>query len=87
MNGDVGTQCPCEGELLLRDIHRDDMQSHRLRVLHGDVAEPSDAGDHDPFTRPRPGFPDAFVGGHARAKNGRERGEVGPLGEPADVVG
>ena len=39
----VGAQCPGEGELVVGDVDRGDMEAHRLRILYGDMAEAADA--------------------------------------------
>jgi hypothetical protein len=43
----VGAERAGEGELLLADVERCDVEAHRLRVLHRQMPEPADPGDRE----------------------------------------
>jgi hypothetical protein len=58
-------------ELVVVNIDRAHVQAHRLRILNAQMPQAADARDHNPFTRPRLGFLDAFVRGDAGTDEGR----------------
>jgi uncharacterized protein len=57
-----------------------DVQSHRLGVLHGQMAEPAKSRDRDPLPRLRFRLFDALVGRDAGAKDRGKRHEIRPVG-------
>ena len=82
------------GELAVVDVDRADVEAHDLGVLDRQMPQTANAGDGDPFARPRPSLLDALVGGDARAddrrgilgrKAGGHVGDVIRVGE--DVLG
>jgi hypothetical protein len=73
---DVGAEPARQRQLVLGDVDGHHVQAHRLGVLHGDVAESTDAADGQPLARPGVGFFDSLVGCYAGAKNRRRAHEV-----------
>lgn len=66
---DVGAGSSGKRKFVWSNIERRNVQPHRLSIL--DMPEAADAGDGDPFTRPRLGFLKALVAGDAGTKDRR----------------
>ncbi|MCY1293477.1 hypothetical protein D9M70_427380 [compost metagenome] len=82
-----GAELARQFQLGVIHIHRRHVQAHGLRVLHGDMAEPADAGDRHPLAGARPGFLEALVHGDARAEDRRDLGEADLFRQDTDEVG
>ena len=85
VDGQVRAEPLRQIELRLIDVERGDVEAHRLGILHGDVAEPADARNRDPFAGARFGFLEALVGRHSGAQDRRDLLEVGAGVQVADV--
>jgi len=79
----VRAQRPGQLQLALANVQRDDMQAHRLGILHGDMPQPADAGNGHPFARLRFGLLQPLVDGDARAQDRRHRHEIDAVGQAA----
>ncbi|MNV48683.1 hypothetical protein D3C71_1406020 [compost metagenome] len=87
VDGDGRAQALGEPELAVVDIHRRHVQPHRLGVLHGHVAQATDAGNHHPVAGLGVGDLQALVHSDARAQDRRDIDEAHFLGQMADVIG
>ena len=83
----VGTHRAGEGQLLVGDVDRDHLAAHGLRVLHGDVAEPADPGDHHGVAGLGVGLLQALVDGDAGTEDRCRHLEVETVRQVADIVG
>ena len=61
------------------DINGDDVQAHCFGILNRQMAQPANAGDHDPIAGPGFGHLQTLINGHARTKNRRNRDPVGDV--------
>ena len=86
VDGQAGAELARQLQLGVVDIHRDDVQAHGPRVLHGDVAEAADTGDRHPLAGARPGFLEALVHRHAGAKDRRNFQKIDVFRQDTDVV-
>ncbi|KAG1533656.1 hypothetical protein G6F50_015796 [Rhizopus delemar] len=78
VDGYLRAQAAREVQLGVIDVHRSNIQPHRFRILHGHVAQPADARNHDPVSRARVGHLQALVDGDARAQHGGDVDESHP---------
>lgn len=90
----IGTQARGMRQFGIVDVHCAHMQTHGLGVLHAQMPQPADAGDHHPLTRPGLCFLQALVGSDTGAdercgddcrQGGGNVGDVVGVGD--DVVG
>jgi hypothetical protein len=82
----VGPQLLCQGQLVVVDVHRRHMQTHRLGILHRHVPQATDPRNRDPLSRTRLGLLQALVDRDPGAQHRRGIAEVQPVGQAADVV-
>ena len=83
---DLSAELPGKGELLLGDVECGDVKAHGLGVLHGDMAETTDAGNRNPFAWMGFGFLDSLVGSDPGAKDRGQRSKVAVLWQARDIV-
>ena len=86
VDGQLGTQTLGQLQLGVIHIHRHHVQPHRLGVLHRDMTEAADAGDHHPLAGACTGDLEALVDSDTGAENRRDLVELDVLRQDANVV-
>ncbi|MGX1480162.1 UNVERIFIED_CONTAM: hypothetical protein RKD50_008970 [Streptomyces canus] len=84
---DVGAELAGEVELVVGDVDRGDGGAGDLRVLHGQVAEPADAGDRHQLGGTDTGDLEGLVRGHAGAGQRGGVAGVDAVGDQGGEVG
>ena len=85
VDGHVRAEFTRQRQFLVGDVHRRDVQPHRLGVLHGEVSEAADARDDHPLPRTSVGLFKPLVGRHTGAKDGRRLDKAETVGQARDV--
>ena len=72
----IGSELARQFELIGKNVDSRDVHAHRLGVLNRHVAEPANARDDHPFSRPDLGLFQTLIDGDARAQDRRRGTEL-----------
>jgi hypothetical protein len=87
VDDEVGAHLRGKLQLLLGDVDRENVQSHRLRVLDRQMTEAADAGDDHPLAGLNFGFLEPLVDGYSGTQDRRSLQELHLVGQDTDEAG